>query len=260
MKYQFFFLNSIIIVLICFAASCTKPQPDPEPPKPEPIPTSVTDIDGNEYKVKQFGGTLWMMENLRVSRYDTASVCSGKIIPEAINNQSVDIDKPYYKDVENFTESPYTDNLTSEIRKSLGFLYNWSAAAGTATNNITVGGNTQGICPNGWRLPTATDLDSLCYYLGGKEVAGEKLKSKYGWYTETGSGTNESEMNCYPAGLAIDYNVSFVGKQTIFWSSTNNLVNSSKAEVLKLSYDQDAAERIYLNKIQANSVRCVKKL
>ena len=260
MKFQFFFFNIILIVFVSFAVSCKKPVTEPEPHKPDPIPTSVTDSEGNEYSVKLFGTTLWMMENLKVTRYDTESPRYGDTIPEAINNHSVNTDKPYYKDVTNFTDSPYTDNLTSEIRKSLGFLYNWSAAAGTTTNNTTVSANTQGICPNGWRLPTEKDLDSLCFYLGGKEVAGKKLKSLYGWYTPTGSGSNESEMNCLPAGLAIDYNVSFVGKQTIFWSSTNYPVSNTKVDVLKLSFDRDATERIYLNKIQANSVRCVKTL
>jgi len=262
MKYQLFFLNSILIVLLCFAVSCKKSSSEPEnpEPKPEPIPTSVTDIEGNEYAVKRFGGTLWMMENLRVTKYDTKSPRSGDSIPKAINNHAVNAETPYYKDVTDFTDSPYTDNLTNEIRKSLGFLYNWSAAAGTTTNNTTVATNTQGICPNGWQLPTATDFDSLCHYVGGRTVAAKKLKSMYGWYTETGSGTNESEMNCYPAGLAAGNLVSFVGKQTMFWSSNNNMANNTKAEVIRLFFDKDEAEKLYINKIQANSVRCVKKL
>jgi uncharacterized protein (TIGR02145 family) len=236
--------------------ACKKPASDTD--KPDPIPTSVKDCDGNEYAVKLFGNTLWMMKNLKVTRYDTQSQHSGDTIIEVQNNPIVNIDMPYFKDVKNFTDTPYTDNLTSQIRNSFGFLYNWSAAVGATTNGASGGDFVQGICPNGWRLPTLKDFDSLCYYLGGKAVAGEKLKSISGWYTITGSGTNESEMNCYPAGLSAGSFVSFVGQQTMFWSSTS--ITNLQAGVLKLFYDQEAAELIYVNKIQANSVRCVKDL
>jgi uncharacterized protein (TIGR02145 family) len=123
-----------------------------------------------------------------------------------------------------------------------------------------VGNNIQGICPNGWRLPTTKDLDSLFFYLGEKEVAGKKLKSMYGWYTNSGCGTNESGMNCYPAGLAIDHNVTLAGQQTLFWSTQTHPVFNSKAQVLQLFYDNDEAKLTYINKIQGNSVRCVKDL
>jgi len=256
MKYQFLFLNSILIVLICVTVACKKPASEPDLPTPKPIPTSVTDIDGNEYSVKQFGKTLWMTENLKVTRYDTESPRSGDTITQAVNNKIVDIEKPYYYEVKDCTNPPYTDNLTDKIRQSLGFLYNWSAAAGVVKNGYSVADKIQGICPNGWRLPNVKDLDSLCYYVGGAEVAGKKLKSNSGWYT--GSGSNESEMNCYPAGLAAG-NVAFlVGQQTMFWSSY--AIINSKSAVFKLFFDQDAAEVLYINQYQANSVRCVMDL
>lgn len=255
MKNHVFLFDALILfVLVSLLISCD--PPGPEPKKPKFIPTSVTDIDGNIYKVKRFNNKLWMTENLRVTRFDTVSPLNGTLIVAAINSELVDIQEPYYKDARNHKESPYTDNLTNEIRNSMGFLYNWSAAAGTTTNNTTVSGKVQGICPNGWHLPTETDLDSLCLFLGGREMAGEKLKSKKGWYMT--SGTNESGMNCYPAGLATgQWVISMVGQQTMFWSSKSQLGNNTKAEVLRLFYNQEKAEIIGINKIQANSVRCV---
>jgi uncharacterized protein (TIGR02145 family) len=255
-NYAFLFGTLILFVLVCVSTSCKKPPPEPE--KKKPIPTSVTDIDGNTYNVKRFENKLWMTENLRVTRYDTESIRSGDTIPEATNHHGVDMQKPYFKDARNFKESPDTDNLTDEIRKSLGLLYNWSAAAGTTVNNTTVADIIQGICPNGWRLPRAVDFDTLCLILDGKEITGKKLKSVYGWYTN--SGTNESGMNCYPAGLAIRNDVSFVGKQTMFWSTMSQIGNNTKAEVLRLFFNQDNAEVVSINKIQANSVRCVMDL
>jgi uncharacterized protein (TIGR02145 family) len=243
-----------IFVLVCLSVSCKK---TPSDPNKKLIPTSVTDIDGNVYQVKRVANKLWMTENLRVTRYDTESPHSGDTIAKSTNYQGVDVQIAYLYDARNFKESPTTDNLTDEMRKTLGLLYNWCAAAGQKTNDATAASNAQGICPNGWHLPTSKDLDTLCLTLGGKEVAGEKLKSNSGWFTNSGSGTNESELNCYPAGLAIRNNPSFVGKQTMFWSSTSIIGVITKADVLRLSFDQDNAEVISINKIQANSVRCV---
>ena len=242
-----------MFLLVCLSISCNKPAPESK--KPKKIPTSVTDIDGNTYNVMRIENKLWMTENLRVTRYDTKSSCAKDTIFEATKNQAVDSQKPYFKDARNFKESPYTDNLTDEIRNSLGFLYNWCAATGAKKNNATVEDKVQGICPNGWRLPTSADLDSLCYYLDGKEIAGKKLKSKYGWYVT--SGTDESGMNCYPAGLAIKNDVAFVGKQTMFWSTKSLQTNNTKADALHLIFNQDNAEVKSINKEQANSVRCV---
>ena len=247
------FGTPVLLVLVCLSGSCKKPTPEPE--KPKIIPTSVTDIDNNTYGVKRFDNKLWMTENLRVTRYDTESSRSGDTIAKA-DNQSVNIEKPYYRDVRSFKDSPYTNNLTNEIRDALGFLYNWCAATGMSDNSAAIGGKVQGICPNGWRLPTSADWDTLCYTLGGQKLAGKKLKSTTGWYTT--SGTNESGLNCYPAGLAAAGPVvAMIGQQTMFWSLKTQPGNNAKDNVLKLYFNQDNAEVISINKIQANSVRCI---
>jgi len=249
------FKTAVILVLLCLSGACKKTESKPEKPVLKPIPSSVTDIDGNTYNVIRIENKLWMTENLKVTRYDTESLCSKCSIPEATDTQGVDEKMPYFKDTRNFIEAPYTDNFTDEVRNSLGYLYNWSAAAGTTANNTTVNDKIQGICPNGWRLPTANDFDSLSLFFGGNEQSGKALKSLNGWYLT--SGDNESNMNCYPAGLAIKNNVSFAGKQTMFWSTKSMSTNITRANVMKLSYNQDNTEHSYINKAQANSVRCV---
>ena len=247
----------VLFVLVCLSISCRKPPPEPQ--KPKLIPTFVMDIDSNIYNVKRFENKLWMTENLKVTRYDTESPRSGDTVSNAQQIKPAGIQTPYYTDARDFTESPYTDGLTNEIRRSLGLLYNWSAAAGTTENNTSIGEKVQGICPNGWRLPTSADFDNLCSLFGGKEKAGSALKSAYGWFTI--AGTNESEMNCYPAGLATgNWLVSMMGQQTMFWTSKNQIGNNTKAEVLRLFFNQDKAEVISVTKIQANSVRCVMDL
>ena len=254
--------NSLLIVisllfgLFGLASSCGPEPPPPKPPKP-PIPLSVTDIDGNIYHIKLCGSILWMTENLRVTKYDTESSRSGNTIPVATSEQSVNINKPYCVNVKDVEDAPYTDNFTEEIRSALGLLYNWSAATGMEKNDTLVNGSKQGICPNGWRLPIRSDLDSLFKYLGGKELADDKLKSTSGWYLI--NGTNESGLNCYPAGLAVGNQISaFAGRQTMFWCSGNYGTNE-RDEVFRLFYNEPA-EMKFIDKYQASSVRCVKSI
>ena len=263
MKKGYLFTVTIILILVFLGSNCKPPPPEPPPP-PKPVPTSVTDIDGNKYSVKRFGNTLWMAENLRVTKYDTASARSGIIIPESKINQTINRNEPYFVNPANFEESPYTDNFTNEIRNSLGFLYNWSAAAGAPNNGAMYQDSIQGICPNGWRLPRANDLNNLFEYLGGQEVAGLKLKSMYGWYPNIGCGNNESGMNCYPAGMAVTDTlittpfIAMVGTHTMFWCARSIGVSIlTSSGVLRLMSDKDAAESANITKYQANSVRCV---
>ena len=36
-------------------------------------------------------------------------------------------------------------------------------------------------CPEGWHLPTDAEWTTLTDFLGGEKIAGEKLKSYFGW-------------------------------------------------------------------------------
>ena len=259
MKNDSFILLIVLLSILFFLGATCGTKPPPPPPPPPEIPTSVTDIDNNTYQVKRFNNTLWMTENLRVTRYDTESTCYDEVIQEVANNQRVDMNNPYYNNAKDFIDPPYTDNLTREIRNRLGVLYNWSAATGAVDNNASVNDYIQGICPNGWRLPNTKDWDSLCTLLGGKKIAGEKLKAQYGWYSVSGS--NESGMECYPAGLAAGNYISFVGRQIMFWCPKGLMLDKSKAEVTRIYFDKDEVELgLLISKIQANSVRCVKDI
>jgi hypothetical protein len=46
-------------------------------------------------------------------------------------------------------------------------LYNWYAVV-----------DDNGLCPQGWHVPSDAEWDTLVTYLGGKDVAGNKLKAK----------------------------------------------------------------------------------
>ncbi|WP_461252221.1 FISUMP domain-containing protein, partial [Treponema sp. R8-4-B8] len=51
-----------------------------------------------------------------------------------------------------------------------GRLYDWNTALS--------------VCPTGWHLPNRKEWQGLVNYAGGKDVAGNKLKSTSGWYSD----------------------------------------------------------------------------
>jgi uncharacterized protein (TIGR02145 family) len=54
-------------------------------------------------------------------------------------------------------------------------------------------------CPLGWHLPSKSEYETLEKYVGGKKVAGEKLKTKSGW-DNNGNGTDDYGFSVLPSG------------------------------------------------------------
>ena len=69
-----------------------------------------------------------------------------------------------------------------------GLLYTWYAVD-----------DERGLCPSGWSVPSGAEWGQLKSHLGGTNVAGDKMKSTYGW-SNGGNGTNSSGFNALPSG------------------------------------------------------------
>ena len=176
----------------------------------------------------------WMAENLN---YETAegSFCYGET-----------------------TDDPKTENCTK-----YGRLYTWDAAINNSTADDN--GNIQGICPDGWHLPSETEFEKLITYLDpsligqgitSSDVAGKPLMASTGWFNGN-NGTNTSGFTALPAGRK-NSSGSFEGisEATFFWSTTEGSTGYASAIYLwNVNY------RVYLmnmEKIQGFSVRCIK--
>jgi uncharacterized protein (TIGR02145 family) len=127
-----------------------------------------------------------------------------------------------------------------------GYLYDWETA--------------KEACPAGWHLPTDAEWTSLTDYLGGAEVAGEKIKSRIGW-ADNGNGTNESGFFGLPGGNcwdSVDQTVYIgVGVCGYWWSSTE--VDSNLAWNRPVcSHGPDGSLGSVLKKRTGHSVRCLK--
>ena len=108
---------------------------------------TMMDIDGNVYKTVQIGLQCWMKENLRTTRYaDGTAIPIGYI---RYNNEA-------------YRYSPFG---MESFASRYGWLYNWPAVMhGDSTSNTNPSG-VQGICPNGWHVPSMEEWQQLRQYL-----------------------------------------------------------------------------------------------
>lgn len=133
-------------------------------------------------------------------------------------------------------------NNDKDMCEKYGRLYTWYSA--------------QKACPEGWRLPTIDDWNSLNDAVCGEygidiECLEKMLKSKNGWNSY--GGANYSGFSAAPAGYFDRKTFLGIGKETAFWSSTK-LDEHAYAELLGYGEISDLE---VLNKDRAYSVRCV---
>ncbi|MCQ2060619.1 MAG: fibrobacter succinogenes major paralogous domain-containing protein [Fibrobacter sp.] len=151
----------------------------------------------------------------------------------------------------------------ADLCSKYGRLYTWEVAMdkagcgyGGSCNNSYEG--TQGICPEGWHLPTYAEWNTLFTNVGGKNVAGRMLKSEEGWkyYSESTKGIDYYGISALPAGIRYrDGSFGYAGSDAYFWSSSESGSNNAYSMYL-YNYHEDA----YLDgstKLYAFSVRCL---
>lgn len=161
---------------------------------------SFTDSrDGKSYRTVTIGTQTWMAENLNYA-YNHATA-----------------------------KSFCYDDLPENCR-NYGRLYNRAAAIDSAA--ILGSNERQGVCPNGWRLPSVEDWEELAAYIG-RSGAGIKLKSKTGW-NNGGNGTDEYDFSVVPAGFREKRKYKGDGFVATFWTLT--VANNKALEDMGTAY------------------------
>ena len=207
------------------------------------IPT-VTDEDGNVYNTVLISSQCWMKENLNIGTRINGS-------QNQTNNQTIE-------------KYCYDDNEAN--CDEYGGLFQWDEMMQYTTTQ-----GTQGICPDGWHIPTDEEwkvlegtVDSQ-YGVGDPEWdangwrgydAGEKLKSTTGWYSN-GNGTNDYGFTGLPGGYCFGSGLFYnLGGYGGWWSSSED--SGSGAWRRYLGYDYDEVSRGHGSKTHGFSVRCLK--
>ncbi|MEZ5044166.1 MAG: FISUMP domain-containing protein [Saprospiraceae bacterium] len=87
------------------------------------------------------------------------------------------------------------------------------------------------LCPTGWHVPTDEDWQDLFDHLGGKSLAGGKLKSVSDYWDRPNAGaTNISGFNALPGGFARTFLNNFqvrtefkeMNREARFWTATQS--------------------------------------
>jgi uncharacterized protein (TIGR02145 family) len=186
------------------------------------------------------GDQEWQTKNLDVDRFR-----NGDLIPHAIKDEE-------WKAARERKEPAwcYYSN-DAENGELYGKLYNWYAV-----------NDPRGLAPEGWHLPTDNEWTALTDYLGGKDMAGGKMKSKgtVFWNSPNTGATNESGFSALPGGHRyFDGSFSSIKDFAFFWSAAENKENSSWNRYLYNS--NRSVLRIYNfldDKSVGASVRCIR--
>ena len=153
----------------------------------------------------------------------------------------------------------YDDNTDADFIDKYGRLYTWYTAVGVAEGSFPTpdaDGFVQGICPEGWHIPTGVEMISL------RSVPTPYINATTDW-----TGPNAADNNnllgftAYPAGM---YNATYtryegIGTQTDWWSSVyTSDAAITTVSVTEIGYYCDVPMEKQYDATNALSVRCVK--
>lgn len=199
----------------------------------EPCPVAV-DNEGNQYPSVRINYECWTTENLRSTLYSDGT---------AIGN------------VMSYTSPEYPD--VSENTAIYGHLYDWNstvAEGNEALNTPNERGHIQGICPEGWYLPTPEQMNGLAnatsvYAMNDHRTAEYWLNA----------GNNSSTLSLVPGGQFNGFNGRYenMGGNCYFW----NAYSSDASTAQTFEADCNCFEwKVYSSeKGMGYSVRCIKE-
>jgi uncharacterized protein (TIGR02145 family) len=208
--------------------------------------------DGKVYRTVKIGSQCWMAENLKATKYpngDPIPLITDTTAWNNLSNNNTDDAYCYYdNDINRYND--------------FGALYNYAAAIADNWTRDNVAN--QGICPNGWHLPTETEWQTLVNNTGGLLYAGISLKEKghAHWGGNCYFISNASGFTAYGGGFRYENGV--YGNLMIrggFVTSTENSATLYTLYYLQAGYSNHICKRAYsqsYEKSVATSVRCIK--
>lgn len=211
---------------------------------------TVKDVDDNVYNTIKIGNQVWMVENLKTTKYNNGS--------EILNVTN----DPQWSKLKTGAYCNY-DNLENTV-STYGRIYNWYAV------------NTDKLAPAGWHVPTDDDWTILESYLiaNGYNYDGTKdedkiaqsLCAKTNWELSSEQGTpgvalkknNSSGFTALPGGKRSTFDGAFnnIGETGSWWSSTAG--DDGNAYNRGLSLWKTDLMRQCVGKGYGFSVRCVR--
>jgi len=212
---------------------------------------TVRDIDGNLYQAVRIGNQVWMVENLRVTKY-----IDGTSIPMGTNDSTWG----------SFSSGAYcffNYTTNADSIKKFGALYNW----------YVVNPDISKIAPAGWHVPDAWDWYNLQNYLianghnwdgtlTGNKIA-KSMAAKSDWIANDSLGTvgnslitnNSSGFSALPSGFRSG---NFGAYRAFWWSSSRASMAYPWAFYYGFDFDSEDLQSDHLNMTGGLSVRLVR--
>ena len=212
----------------------------------------VKDVDGNVYSTVMIGKQCWMRENLRTTKYaDRTPIQNGGDITS--------YDEHYY----------YYPGNNSDNKNPYGLLYNWAALMNGELSSNSNPSGVQGVCPDGWHLPSNAEWDELFDYVNSQPkyvcdtnyTIAKALSSTEGWESNGveclvgyAIDNNATGFSALPADLFF-YGYGQIGTKAFFWSSTET--GEWSAPFYVIGYADSIVQKMSGDKGYGRSVRCV---
>jgi uncharacterized protein (TIGR02145 family) len=200
---------------------------------------NATDIDGNNYTSVKIGPQVWMVENLKTTKYRNGDLI-GTTIPATLDIRS-----------ENTPKYQWAYDGNENNVPTYGRLYTWYAV-----------NDSRSLAPIGWHVALKADWEKLVDYLGGELIPGSKLKEigSTHWIKPNTGATNESGFSALPSGIRLESGpFGNIGYVTYWWSSTECIGCANKAGIdWYVGYNFSEIYWSGDNASLGGSVRCVK--
>lgn len=209
--------------------------------------------DSRSYNTVVIGGTVWMKQNLAYGTYVASTTSCGttnctctsctSVLDGACCNGGTE-----HSDGTNngITEVYALGNISTNIN-SYGALYDWNELT-----NYT--GDTVGVCPTGWHIPSLTDWQKVLAHAGLNSAA---LFS----YTVAPAGTNSNTIGFTAIGSGDRDSRGYTYGQDItstYWTSTPHASISNDAWHILMQSGVTTMTVNHTPKTMGYSVRCIK--
>jgi uncharacterized protein (TIGR02145 family) len=210
--------------------------------------------DGQIYSTVRIGDQIWMAENLRYF--------PGFPDPTSVNlPEDGSTTEPRYYAYGYY--GPETLDIAIANFVNYGILYNWPAAMQGEESSSSNPSGVQGVCPDGWHLPSEAEWVQLTDFVRTPELndAANKLKETGDtyWISPSPGTTNEFGFNARGGGARQGSDDYYFNLRTLgHWLTSTEADGGLQFRAVWMQQDSPSGGFNQGNKDFAGSVRCVK--